>query len=246
MEDGRTRLFCLAMQRRRSRRRKIVAAGRCEEAIETRVVRRSHRIHRDRAGCAETSNGRSPNWPPPSVEFQGNAEIDGVVTSRPAWRGRARPTSPMPSAGSGPHHYRQSPQRATRGKESPGAARPASPLAPRHRLRIGSPGTGQTRTVRQTFLIFASSRARDPGQERNARAGLGIAITGDRLSKSAVPAARAEAPCRSGDRNTGPARLGDRLRRSGQGRCRAGKHTASCNLQRLARRAGATDHEPRP
>ncbi len=35
VEGGRQRLFCLAMQRRRSRRRKMAGAGRCGKAIET-------------------------------------------------------------------------------------------------------------------------------------------------------------------------------------------------------------------
>lgn len=49
VEDGRARLFCFALQRRRSRRRKKAGAGRC--GWRSRRSRpRSHPTHRDRTG----------------------------------------------------------------------------------------------------------------------------------------------------------------------------------------------------
>lgn len=63
VEGGRSRLFCFALQRRRSRRRKKAGTGRCGWAIETRSSPGHAQSIETAWGATVTQTGRSPNGP---------------------------------------------------------------------------------------------------------------------------------------------------------------------------------------
>jgi hypothetical protein len=62
VEGGRKRLFCLAMQRRRSRRRKIAAAGRCGKVIETQSSCGHTRLIEASVGAPQADADRCRPW----------------------------------------------------------------------------------------------------------------------------------------------------------------------------------------
>jgi len=81
VEGGRARLFCFAMQRRRSRRRKKAGTGRCGWAIETKSSPGHTQSIETALGAPMTPKRKAPGLAPSSVAFKGYADVNGIIGS---------------------------------------------------------------------------------------------------------------------------------------------------------------------